>query len=199
MNLNFSDFQAVDTTNKREGVSVKRGQDYNFRFRKALAKAGTEEEKVDSFFQVSDVLFDELGLADKAGRQLISPDGKTFLAIVDDEQGTFWKASKSNGEANAKGKKFKSTVIEKALHEAGIIDSNLIGKTQKLELTVVAENVTVGKGEKAFVAYKVLEVTPAVAVEGEDLDNDTDEVSSDNQATATQEAPAQEVENSDDF
>ena len=93
MNLNFSDFQAVENTNKREGVSVKRGQDFNFRFRKAIVKAGTSEQKEDSFFQVSDKLFDELGLADKAGRQLIAPDGKTYLALVDDENGTFWKAS----------------------------------------------------------------------------------------------------------
>lgn len=200
MNLNFSDFQAVDNTNKRTGATWKRGQNFDFRFRKFLSKKGTEKEAMDSFFHISDAKFDELGLAERAGRQIVSPDGQSFIAIVDEENGTFWKKStKSDGSAQAKGKKFKSSIIEDALNAEGVIDLNVVGKEQKLTLEVVAENVTIGTGEKAFTAYAILKVgkgAESEESEGEDEDEEGAEEEQANlnagvQETATQEASAQ--------
>lgn len=192
-NLNFSDFQAVDNTNRRSANAKKRTQNFELRYRNFLSKKNGAEA-IDSFFAISDAKFDELGLDTRAGRQLVGPDGTTYIAIVDEENGTFWKQSEMKGEKKTKGRKFKSTVIAEALDAAGVIAKDDLGKDQKMKLNVIAENVTVGSGDKAFTAYAVLSLSKVEPVEGEENEEDEEEEeTTENAASETATAPSENV------
>lgn len=166
MSFNFSNLKLVSTANTRTGVTGPRGQNFKMRYKKFITKKNKTEAE-DSFFEFSKELLAATGLSDNslAARQALTPDGKTFLVILPAEHGTIMK---QKGDRN-KGSKFKSTVIEKALHEQGVIDSTVVGKSQLLDLVLKEENVEVMPG---IVAVKIYDI---VKVEGDSNDVDAEE------------------------
>lgn len=177
MSLNFSDFKAIETTNKRTGVTAKRGQNFNMRYRKYVSKAGKPDETQDEFIHISDNLFEKFDLENRALRQIIDgASGQSYLAVVDDENATLLKRSKTkDGEEQGKGRKFKATVVTDALAAEGLIDKSIIGDSQLLDVEVVAEDVVIGAGEKAFHAYQVLKVVKGAEVETGSANDANDE------------------------
>lgn len=162
MSLSFSDFKIQEKANTRQaGASYKRGQTYKMRFRRFVADKAKENERVETIFQLSTDLFDstQLSSVDYGAVQLA---GTSYIAVVGRNHATFLKQSeKAAASGNKKGTAFKSTILEDQLEGAGIInrsDDALLGKTQKLDLVKVADNVTIGEGPKAIQALAVYEI-----------------------------------------
>ena len=176
MSLSFANFTIQETANTRQSTAgAKRGQSYKARFRRFVADKNKENERIETLFQLSNKLFDETQLSSVqyGGIQIVSPDGVPYIAVVDRDNGTFLKQSdKAVAAGNKKGTAFKSTILEQALVAQGIIntDDALLGKSQKLDLTKVAEYVTIGEGAKAISAIAVYQI---------DKDSNTDAVDED--------------------
>lgn len=179
MSLSFSNFTVQETANTRQsGRTFKRGQSFKFRFRKFIMDKGKEEERTETLFQLSNELFESTGLSSSAngGLQIVSPEGVPYIAVVARDNGTFLKHSdKAIAAGNKKGTAFKSTILEDALVAQGLIvnDDSVIGKSQKLDLIKVAENVSIGaKGIQASAVYQIVK------------DENTEEVSEEDEAEA---------------
>lgn len=177
MNFDLANFQPVKTTNTRKDTKP-RGQNFKLRYRKFMSKLAG----LNFFIHVSDKLWDELGLEEKAMIQLSNPaTNQMLLALVDNENGTIFNHSNKQKESGMKkGRKFKSTIIEDALASAGLIDVNLQDKSQKLDLVKVAENVEIG-GVHAYQVFQVVVDT----VSGDDAEDEADNAEAEN-ATQTE-------------
>jgi len=118
--------------------SAKRGQNYKFKYR---------SNKKGHAFQISDELFEELGLKENAlalipSRESSDPDSPIVaVALVvlpkDHEKSTFLTGS----EGKKKSPKFNNTILESTLSEAGVIDSSpeAMNTNQKLDLELFAD------------------------------------------------------------
>lgn len=160
--LQFSNFKPVTTGNTRENVHISKGQSFNFKFKKFISnKDGVKKE--ETTFTISDKLFDSFGLATKGLIELVSPDDVSYLGVVDSDNAVFLRNRKNLKEGNTKGKKFKSSIFEAALSKQGIINLDLVGTTQKLDLKLAegSENATVGEGDKAIQTYGIYEIVKA--------------------------------------
>lgn len=148
--LNFSNFRAVTTANNRDNSHLAgNGQAFNFKYRKFKTKDKNGKESVQTIFSISDKLFALYNLSDKDTGliELIDTDPETkvetsYLAIVDNDHAVFLKTNKKN-ENGKKGQAFKSSILETSLSGQGLVDTNAINVTQKLDL--VLEDGTVGQ------------------------------------------------------
>jgi hypothetical protein len=167
--LNFSTFSAQKTANTRSDVAgVPRGQSFKLKFRRFLKNTkGEGDTKVrveDTTFVIANDKFKELNLAELGLIQLNAPiEQGVFLATVPNNDATMLKRTDKLKDGAEKGKKFKSTILEAALIEAGLISAEQ--KTYFLDLELVGEDVEVD-GIKAKGIYKIVEG------EGEDTDED---------------------------
>lgn len=170
--LNFSNFKVVDSSNTKTGgfSGGRAALAYNFRYsrfmsKKTHGKDNSKEPFEDSFFEVSEPLFNALGLNGLKGLvQIVSPDGVSYLSIVDNDNAVLLKTSKKN-EGGEKGRKFKSTVIESALNTQGVIDITKVGEPQYLDLVLVegsADQLLGGK-IKNYGVYEVVKVATPTA------------------------------------
>lgn len=192
--LNFSNFKPVATGNTRENVHFTKGQSFNFKFKKFISK---KEGKVkeETNFTISDKLFDSLGLETKGLIELVSPEGVSYLGVVDSDNAVFLRNRKSLKEGNVKGKKFKSTIFEKALSEQGIINLDLVGTTQKLDLKLAegSESAVVGEGDKAIQTYGIYEIIKAENAELTEDEKAEDAASNDDTTEDVAEEPTEEI------
>lgn len=165
--LDFSNFTAVKAANTRTNPVTGTGQNFNLKFRKFMTKSKKEKGKVQtqiiqSAFEFSAKLFASLNLADKdTGLIEVVNGGVSYLAIVDNEHAVFLKTNKKN-ENGDKGKVFKSTILEQALVEQGILVET-VGLTQKLDLTLVegSETAIIGSGESAIQTKGIYSISKA--------------------------------------
>src|ERR1700758_2977870 len=129
--FNFSGFKPVTKTYTKEGgFTTRTAVIFDMRYRRALSnnKVGDKKEPhEDAFFEIGKAKFEALGLnsTDKGIIQVVSPEGVSYLAVVDNENATLLKTSKKN-EGKEKGKKFKSDIIETALEEQGLISTKIV-------------------------------------------------------------------------
>lgn len=205
--LNFASFTVQKSANERSSLAgVTRGQNFKMKFRKFLSKKGGVNA-VETIYTLSNDKFAELGLHDNGIIQLISPDGKAYIAVVDNDSATMLKRTEKLSEGAEKGKKFKSTILDKALLASGVIEDKE-GTTQFLDLEKVGENVDLANGIKAVAIYEI--------IKGEEADEENEEASEDDESSKdedpsetvsqdedapalTQEAPQGTVEDTDDF
>lgn len=143
--FNLSNLTAVNKANERKNA-VKRGQNFQFKFRRSEGKKG-----VDSKFTVSNNLWEQLGLDGDYGLIELhdSENNQVYLAVVDNENAVFCKKT----EKGEKGKSFKNTVMEGHLVEAGQITPEGIGNVF-FDVNVVAEDQQMGD----VTLHKVLEL-----------------------------------------
>lgn len=159
--LQFSNFKAVETANTRDNSHlVHPGQSFNFKYKRFYGKDANKNQIISSSFTVSNKLFEKLGLDTKGLIEIVSPDGVSYLAVVDVDKAVLLKGGKA--KSGIKAKAFKSSLLEKALSKQGVIDSSVIG-TQKLDLNLVegSENAYIGEEGKGFQSYGVYEVAKA--------------------------------------
>jgi hypothetical protein len=186
MNMNFSNFKVEKTANTKVGHAGPLGQTFDFRYKKFISNkkndAGVKESKEDTFFEVSTKKFDELKLATLGMIQTVDEAGKSYLAVVDNDNAVILKTTGKN-EKGTKGKKFKSTIIETALAAQGVIDTSIVGKTQKLELVLVpgSEGVMLGDTIKTYGVYEVVK------------SNDTSEEADDKAPEETEATPSASI------
>lgn len=193
MSFDFSQFKPVTSTNTRKEAKP-RGQRFQFRYRK-------DKTGQNSYFVTAEKVWERLNLDNKALIQLSNPTtGQTLLAVVDNDKGTIYNHSeKQAAKGLKKGRKFKSTIIEEALHNVGLIDMNLLDKNQNLDLKEVATNVQIAEG---VTAYSVLEIVKDentyAPLEAGELEDDEDEVgnvsASDSIQAQVSETPATSTE-----
>jgi hypothetical protein len=202
--LDFSNFKAVATANEKLGNRTPLGQSFDFKYRKFMSEKGGKES-IESNFTISNKKFDELGLSEKGLLQVIDPTTNiTYLAVVGNDDAVMMKRTNKLAADAEKGKKFKSTIVEEALHAQGVIDTTIVGDSQKLTLTLVAENVAIGS--KGIQASSVWEIGKAVvtdeekaALAQEDADDAHDSVEETMNVADTQESQANAVEDDDEF
>lgn len=178
MNLNFSGFKTVQTANTKESARVAKGQTFNAKFKKFKSTKGGVE-KLETIFTISNKLFDEMSLAVYSMIQVISPEGVTYLATVDNDNGTIVKRTGKLAVDAEKGRKFKSSIIEEALSKQGIIDLDLVGTTQKLDFNKVAEATEAEPieidGTKVYAVYEVAKAADAELTEEEKAEDATED------------------------
>lgn len=160
--LNFSNFKPVLKANegKKSTAGVALGQNFEFKFKKSYIKVkGTGEQGIGIAFTISNKKFEALDLDNKGLLEAVF-EGKSYLAVVANEHAIFMKRNGKN-EKGVKGKSFKSTILEAALAEQGVINADAIGVTQKLLLTLVAgsETAVLGEGDSAIPTFGVYEIT----------------------------------------
>jgi hypothetical protein len=139
--INFDALQSVDKANTKVGTP--KGQNFDVRFRKFYTKKGGE--KPETKFFISDKVWDELGLDVKALKQFNEKDesgkiARVFLGVVSNEEGIILRKTDKLKENGKKGRNFKSTLLEDALVEAGVLNAELIGTNQRLQFVSVGEN-----------------------------------------------------------
>lgn len=184
--LNFGNFKPVNQANVRvEGASRKgimRGQSFILKFRRAIGKSKTNgSQEIQSGFEFSTAKFKELNLADK-NRGLIEvidgDSGKSYVAIVANAHAVMLKTTGKN-EKGDKGKSFKSTILEKALSEQGVLDltDKSLGQIQKLDLVAVPDSVGVelGAGTGIVATGGVFEVVVDTKEYSKDEEGETSE------------------------
>ena len=198
--LNFASFTVQKSANERSSLAgVTRGQNFKMKFRKFLSKKGGVNA-VETIYTLSNDKFAELGLHDNGIIQLISPDGKAYIAVVDNDSATMLKRTEKLSEGAEKGKKFKSTILDKALLASGVIEDKE-GTTQFLDLEKVGENVDLANGIKAVAIYEIIKGEDERSEE-EKADETSEDAPEDEDApetALTQEAPQGTVEDTDDF
>lgn len=160
--MDFSQFEKVESANPRKGGTFVKEQAYtDIKYRRAEKK--TEEKKdeqgniiepskslgIEGRFFVSNDKFAQLGL-DKNALVVFSKGDFPVLAVVSNDDGTILKQSKRGN----KTKNFKHVKLEVALSKLGIIDTNLIGKSQYLSLKSEAKDVTI-QGIKCFEVFSI--------------------------------------------
>lgn len=167
--INFAEFSVQKSANERASLAgVKRGQNFNFKFRKFNSAKGGEE-KIETIYTLSNAKFAELGLDNYGIVQIVSPDGKPYIAVVSNDEATMLKRTDKLAADAPKGKKFKSTILDKALIAAGILE-DVTDKTQSLDLVKVegSDNAPLAGGKVAVGG--VYEI-----VKGADIVEDEDE------------------------
>ncbi len=183
-NFNFDALESVDKANTKVGTP--RGQNFKARYRKYHSEKG-KKEAIESKFYISNGLFAEMGLEEKGLKQLNQKDGSgkitnVFLAVVENDEAVILRKT----EKGAKGKSFKSTILENDLVAAGILEADVIAKSQRLSFELRGTN---GKGQSI---YEIVRDTPFISDDSED-DNTNDS------ALATSEAPATVASSDDEF
>lgn len=165
--LNFASFKVQKSANERSSqTGVLRGQNFKLKFRKF--KSGKDnKESIETIFTVSDEKFAELGLAEYGIVQL---EGTAYVAVVDNDNATMVKRTDKLKDGAPKGKKFKSTILEKVLLDSGVITDE-IGKTQFLDLVKVSDATTLEGGLAVQAIYEI--------VKGEDKRSDDEKKSED--------------------
>lgn len=194
--LNFGNFKPVNQANVRvEGASRKgimRGQSFILKFRRAIGKSKTNgSQEIQSGFEFSTAKFKELNLADK-NRGLIEvidgDSGKSYVAIVANAHAVMLKTTGKN-EKGDKGKSFKSTILEKALSEQGVLDltDKSLGQIQKLDLVAVPDSVGVelGAGTGIVATGGVFEVVVDTNTYSKDEETEPETKTSEPEAPAT--------------
>lgn len=139
--INFEALQSVEKANTKVGTP--KGQSFDVRFRKFFTKKGGD--KPETKFFISDKVWDELNLDSMALKQFNEKgeSGKierVFLGVVSNEEGIILRKTDKLKEGGKKGRNFKSTLLEDALIEAGVINSEVIGLNQRLQFVSVGEN-----------------------------------------------------------
>lgn len=208
--LQFSNFKAVATANTRDNSHlVHSGQSFNFKYKKFYGKDAKKNQIISSSFTVSNKLFETMGLDEKGMIEIVSPDGISYLAVVDVDNAVLLKGGKIK-EGGVKAKVFKSTLLEKALSKQGVIDLDVIG-TQKLDLNLVegSESAYIGEEGKGIQSYGVYEITKAEDSEltddekAEDAAEPVEETSTEAEATDNLAEPVAQVstpvKDEDDF
>lgn len=142
--MDLSQFQPVDTTYTREAVNITRKANFELKFVKKIGKTGN----IEGEFTMSSDKFRELNLDTNGLRQVNSPEGVPYLAVVANEDATLFKAQ----EGKNKGKKFRASVVEKALVNNGILTDALPTYSQKLKLEKVSDGGYIGKEGKGYQA-----------------------------------------------
>lgn len=185
--FDFSNFKSVGTANEKVGNRTPQGQKFEFKFKKFESKKGAKDGKaptIESNFVISNTKFDELGLADNGLMQIISPEGKTYLAVVGNEDAVMMRRTGKLADDAEKGKKFKSTIVENALHAQGVIDKDAVGVNQNLTLIKVADATTIGSKQIPAssvweVAKGEVSVAPVAGETSTEDDDDDDSVQND--------------------
>ncbi len=151
MSFNATALKRQEKLNTRVGHSftgVKRGQDFNVKFRRYTSNKKNDEgvptPEKQSRFYMSDKVWADLGL-DTNELQWFdyretkeSPCTAVFFVKVGAGEGDIFKKTSKNDGDNSKSKNFKSELIEKALIEAGILDdTDYSGINQHLSLESV--------------------------------------------------------------
>lgn len=174
MSLNFSSFKTQKTANVRASVAgVARGQNFKMKFRKFVSKKN-KAESVESLFEIAKDKFNEIGLETYGLIEIKSPEGQSYLATVDNENATMLKRTeKLKGDAE-KGKKFKSTILEDSLAKAGVITSEVTGKSQFLDLVEVGKDVDLD-GIHAYGIYEIVKGEDTRSDEEKDAEGGEDE------------------------
>ena len=117
--LDFSSLKPVNKANTKEGHP--RVQNWSFRFIKSETKKG-----VNGRFCVSNILWESMGLEQLGLKQFNNVvEGKVtevYLAAVENDIATVLKRTDKLSEDGQKGRQFKSTLLEDACAQAGIID-----------------------------------------------------------------------------
>lgn len=146
VDINELDFAKKPSKAKEKAASGGRSS-IDLRYRKLQSKG-----KIEGKFIIGDKAWKENSL-DTFGIAIIV-GGR--IAIVDNENATSVKRTLKLKEEAAKGRNFKSEVLEDALATLGILDKDS-EKSQPFTLSVIAENIDV-KGVKI---HRLLSVTPA--------------------------------------
>ena len=167
--MNFENLQGVEKANTKVGTP--RGQNFKMRFRKFNSNKG-KVESIETKFFISDKLWDKLNLDTKGLKQFNdkNADGKVtkvYLAQVDNEDAVILRKTDKLKEGSKKGRNFKSTLLENALIEAGVLNADIIDTNQRLDL------VEAGTDAKGVTFYEIV-------VDAEQAtDNDASEESTD--------------------
>lgn len=178
--VNFSNFKPILAANTRTGVSHRAGvvgQTFNLKYRKFLAKDKNSGkiDTVQTSFTLSNKLFEELNLADKNTGFLAAVfEGKAYLCRVENDNATLLKTTSKN-EKGVKGKSFKSSLLEQALLEQGVL-VDTIGLTQKLDLTLVegSETAVIGEGIQTSGIYEITKAADAELTDEEKAADSTE-------------------------
>lgn len=194
--LNFASFKVQKSANERTSqAGVPRGQSFKLKFRKFNSKNGGVT-KIETIYTISDEKFAELGLESYGVVQL---EGTAYLAVVSNDDATMLKRTEKLKEGAEKGKKFKSTILDKSLMDAGVIEDKE-GLTQLLDLVKVADATTVGEGTSALQAHAIYEIVKAEdSRSDEEKAQDDVEDSQEDETLSTSDEPTQESADTDDF
>ncbi len=136
--LDFSSLKGVNKANTKEGTP--RGQNWSFRFKRSETKKGT-----NGYFHVSNILWEAIGLEEVGLKQFNNVDPESgkitevYLAAVPNDTATVLKRTDKLGEGGQKGRQFKSTLLEDALADAGVIDAESM-ENQFLDLKEAGED-----------------------------------------------------------
>jgi|NOAtaT_7_FD_contig_41_5704649_length_931_multi_1_in_0_out_0_2 hypothetical protein len=180
--LDFGNISVVEKTFTRTG-GVSRKQAYNgIKFRRTASKKGGVEG-IDTFFVVSNHLFEKLGLATNALTQIALPDGSVGLIVVEDQDklepvAKFMRQSKkTDGTFQKKGKTINNDILRDALIAAGTLSADAMGSQFLTLESVAASNVPAHvKG-----VYKIVVDATVNAAEAEAEEGQTESVESDDQ------------------
>lgn len=177
--LNFAAFKVQKSANERSSLlGVSRGQNFTFKFRKYNSKKGGVEAE-ETGYTISNKKFDELDL-DNHGIVQFTNEGIAYIGVVANDDATMLKRTgKLKGED--KGRKFKSTILDKALIASGVIE-DVADKTQYLDLVLIegSEGQEIdGKVVKGL--YQIVKGEEVKGEDGEDIaDEDEKEITKDN-------------------
>jgi hypothetical protein len=171
--INFSNFKVVETSNTKAGnFGGREALVYDMRYNRYESKAGKENGEAPTqefFFEVGKAKFEALKLDQKGFGMVQTVDpasGISYLAVVDNDNAVIFKTTAKN-EKGEKGRKFKSSIIEEALSQQGLIDKNVVGKPQYLNLSLVegSEGVMLGDKVKTYGVYEIQKGEEPVATE----------------------------------
>jgi len=191
----------------RDVVNVKRGQDFDFKYRSYWSNQGAQkaEEAGEEFtpslrheFRISDEWFEKLGLVDHSMTHLEIPgeDGETIGAVAlailpegDDLATFFVQKERKDGTKLEKNPNFTGSYLEGALAEAGIIivpveegdeiiNEENIGVNQKLTLEYACDVASIVEGSEDYME-EVKKGIPIYEVVVDDKDYETDEEAAD--------------------
>lgn len=153
--LNFSNLKLVKTANTRDNSHFlgTRTQNFSLKYKRFFGKNAKKEQIVNTSFTLSNAKFAELGMENFGMIQAVE-EGKAYLIKVGNDDAVLLKRTSKN-EKGTKGKVFKSTLLEKALAEYGVIDDTKLG-SQKLDITLVegSEDIEIG-GVKVYGVYEI--------------------------------------------
>lgn len=173
--INFSTFSVQKSANERTSLAgVSRGQNFKMKFRKYNSKKN-QVIAIETGYTIANDKWAELDL-DNHG--IVQLEGTQYIAIVSNDDATMLKRTDKLKEGSEKGRKFKSTILDKTLIEKGIVEDKE-GITQFLDLVKVADATTLGEGEKAVQAVAIYEI-----VKAEDTRDEAEKASEDSATEA---------------
>jgi len=170
--MDFSKFEPVESSNTRKsGGGFPKGQEYKHARYKALEKKSDDGTSLglEGKVSFSNAQFEALDLDNHGMKQFIERDSATkqikdmLIAVVSDNDATVFK--KTNKGKGGKTKSFKSSRIEQALSELGLIDTKAVGVSQVLDMVevpeakgVVIKGVTIVRGFRFVAGEKIVRV-----------------------------------------